>query len=106
MLNVYLEVETTAISYTTMKFFSCKFLCKEDPTEIFCCSCCRHPNVLKLYNYFWDDDRVYLVLEYAGQGELYNHLMRLKRFPEARSAKVMMIYSVSIVDQFLSHGYL
>lgn len=25
----------------------------------------QHPNILRLYNYFYDDSRVYLILEYA-----------------------------------------
>lgn len=34
----------------------------------------RHPNVLQLLAYFHDSHRIYLVLEYAGRGELYKHL--------------------------------
>ena len=32
----------------------------------------RHPNILRLYGYFYDDKRIYLVLEYAEEGELYD----------------------------------
>ena len=28
----------------------------------------RHPNILRLYGYFYDQTRVYLILEYAAQG--------------------------------------
>ncbi|WP_369010181.1 protein kinase domain-containing protein, partial [Citrobacter freundii] len=31
----------------------------------------RHPNILQLYGYFDDDDRVYLIVEAAPGGELY-----------------------------------
>ncbi|XP_017786350.1 PREDICTED: aurora kinase B-like [Nicrophorus vespilloides] len=34
----------------------------------------KHPNILQLLTWFHDDFRIYLVLEYAGQGELYRHL--------------------------------
>eukprot|EP01125_Pyxidicula_operculata_P015012 TRINITY_DN5073_c0_g1_i4.p1 TRINITY_DN5073_c0_g1~~TRINITY_DN5073_c0_g1_i4.p1 ORF type:complete len:290 (+),score=41.79 TRINITY_DN5073_c0_g1_i4:197-1066(+) len=34
----------------------------------------NHPNILKMYGYFYDLERVYLVLEYASHGELYNIL--------------------------------
>lgn len=34
----------------------------------------RHPNILQLLCWFHDDYRIYLVLEYAGKGELYLHL--------------------------------
>lgn len=47
----------------------------------------RHPNVLKLYGHFYDSKRIILVLEFAGQGELYKHLRKAGRFPEAKSAQ-------------------
>jgi serine/threonine protein kinase len=37
----------------------------------------RHPNILGLYGYFYDDTKVYLILEYAPKGELYK--VRLTR---------------------------
>lgn len=48
----------------------------------------RHTNILKLYGYFWDETRVYLILEYASRGELYKELQSQphRRFDEARSA--------------------
>jgi len=51
----------------------------------------RHPNILRLYGYFYDEHKVYLILEYAPQGELYNHLRRAKdgRFEDKRSAKLI-----------------
>ncbi len=36
----------------------------------------RHANVLRLYGYFYDEKRVYLILEYAPHGELYKILRR------------------------------
>lgn len=46
-----------------------------------------HPNILKLYGHFHDTKRVFLILEYAGQGELYRHLQKATRFPEAKAAR-------------------
>ena len=40
----------------------------------------RHENVLRLYGYFHDDQRVYLILEYVIGGELYKMLKMKKRF--------------------------
>lgn len=34
----------------------------------------NHPNILRLYGFFYDSTRVYLILEYAPGGELYKHL--------------------------------
>ncbi|GLJ43502.1 hypothetical protein SUGI_0904400 [Cryptomeria japonica] len=46
----------------------------------------RHPNILRLYGYFYDKDRVYLILEYAPRGELYKELQRCRCFSEKRAA--------------------
>lgn len=46
----------------------------------------RHPNILRLYGYFYDANRVYLILEYAAKGELYKELQRAGRFDERRTA--------------------
>ncbi|CAM6095425.1 unnamed protein product [Calypogeia fissa] len=47
----------------------------------------RHPNILRLYGYFYDQLRVYIILEYAAKGELYKELQRCEVFPEKRAAK-------------------
>ena len=75
----------------------------------------RHPNILRLYGYFYDQvrlnassfffpllsitslivfffvwlqKRVYLILEYAARGELYKELQKCKYFSERRAATV------------------
>ncbi|PKU75686.1 Serine/threonine-protein kinase Aurora-3 [Dendrobium catenatum] len=45
-----------------------------------------HPNVLRLFAWFHDETRVFLVLEYAAQGELYKLLKNLLRFSEKHAA--------------------
>jgi len=47
----------------------------------------RHPNVLRLYGYFHDDKRIFLMLEFAGKGELYKQLSKYQRFSERRSSR-------------------
>ncbi|CAL5222807.1 g5226 [Coccomyxa viridis] len=47
----------------------------------------RHPNILRLYGYFYDDKRVFLILEYAAKGELYKELQQQEHFPEAQTAQ-------------------
>jgi aurora kinase len=42
----------------------------------------RHPNILRLYGYFHDENRVFLMLEFAGKGEMYKQLMKYGRFSE------------------------
>lgn len=46
----------------------------------------RHPHILRLYGYFYDDTRIYLILEFAPKGELYKDLQRQTRFSEERTA--------------------
>ncbi|KAK3007520.1 hypothetical protein RJ639_014844 [Escallonia herrerae] len=52
----------------------------------------RHPNILRLYGYFYDQvqyilqKRVYLILEYAAKGELYKELQKCNYFSERRAA--------------------
>ena len=46
----------------------------------------RHPHILRLYGYFHDETRVYLILEYAPRGEMYKELQKQKRFTEEMAA--------------------
>jgi serine/threonine protein kinase len=47
----------------------------------------RHRNILRLYGYFYDATRVYLILEYAAKGELYKVLQTEQRFSEEKTAR-------------------
>jgi aurora kinase len=57
----------------------------------------RHPNILRLYGYFYDSSRVYLILEYAARGELYKELQKRKRFSEKRSATYIASLAKALV---------
>ena len=62
----------------------------------------RHNNILSLYGYFYDKNRVYLILEYAARGELYQELKRVGTFDPATAALVRVSprCSVSYLDIF------
>lgn len=47
----------------------------------------RHPNILRLFGHFHDPKRIFLILEFAGQGELYKLLRKESRFPEWKAAQ-------------------
>jgi aurora kinase, other len=47
----------------------------------------RHPNILQMFGHFHDSKRIFLILEFAGKGELYKHLQRENRFPEWKAAQ-------------------
>mmetsp|Transcript_4900 Transcript_4900/g.8831 ORF Transcript_4900/g.8831 Transcript_4900/m.8831 type:complete len:317 (+) Transcript_4900:390-1340(+) len=57
----------------------------------------RHKNVLRLYTYFWDAKRIYLVLEFAAQGEMYKALKKKGRFSEPRAARYIFELSKTLV---------
>ncbi|KAK5118505.1 Serine/threonine-protein kinase ark1 [Meristemomyces frigidus] len=46
-----------------------------------------HPNILQLYGHFHDSKRIFLILEFAGKGELYKHLRKAGKFPEWQAAQ-------------------
>ena len=48
----------------------------------------HHPNILSIYNFFWDKKNVYLVIEYALGGELFKLLRKEPngRFSEPKAA--------------------
>ncbi|XP_068619826.1 aurora kinase B-like [Battus philenor] len=55
----------------------------------------KHPNILRLLTWFYDEKRIYLVVEFAAGGELYKHLTNAPggHFPEAKAAKY--IYQIA-----------
>jgi len=53
----------------------------------------RHKNILRMYGYFYDNKRIYLILEYAPRGELYKELTARGRFSERVSSQY--IYELS-----------
>ncbi|KAH7385737.1 kinase-like domain-containing protein [Pyrenochaeta sp. MPI-SDFR-AT-0127] len=46
-----------------------------------------HPNILRLFGHFHDAKCIFLILEFAGKGELYKHLRREQRFSEPKAAQ-------------------
>lgn len=46
----------------------------------------RHENILRLFGYFYDSTRVYLILEYANKGELFKQLQKEGRFSDRQTA--------------------
>lgn len=48
----------------------------------------RHPNILRLYGWFHDEERIFLILEYAHGGELYRELRKNGHLTESQAATV------------------
>ena len=49
----------------------------------------RHPHLLRLLHRYEDDEKLYLILEYAGGGDLFHWLHLNGRFSEAKAAAFM-----------------
>jgi serine/threonine protein kinase len=47
----------------------------------------RHPNIVRLYGYFYDQSRIYLIIEYAAKGELFRLLRDVQKFDQKTAAK-------------------
>jgi len=58
-----------------------------------------HPNILRMYGYFYDQERVYLILEYAAKGELYKELQKFHHFSEEIAA--CYLFDVASALQYL-----
>ncbi|XLU41762.1 hypothetical protein S245_036576 [Arachis hypogaea] len=52
----------------------------------------HHPNILRLYGWFHDAERVFLILEYAHNGELYKELRKRGHLTEMQAATVILPY--------------
>ncbi|MQM16957.1 hypothetical protein Taro_049920 [Colocasia esculenta] len=57
----------------------------------------RHPNILRLYGYFYDQTRVYLILEHAAKGELYKELQKCKFFSERGAATYILSLARALI---------
>ena len=68
------------ISYKTKSMFSPIYRLS------LCCLSSRHPNILGLYGYFWDDTSIYIVMEYGFYGDLKKLLDQHGKFSERRAA--------------------
>lgn len=58
-----------------------------------------HKNIIKLYGFFHDDENIYLILEYAPDGELYKELKATpnNRFSEEKASKIIR----QVLDAFV-----
>ena len=49
----------------------------------------NHPNIIKLYEVYHDDNNYYLINDYCSEGELCKYLIDFKKFPEVIVRKLM-----------------
>ena len=48
-----------------------------------------HPNIIRIYEFFEDSRRLYIVMEYCSGGELFGEIIKRKNFNEIHAAQIM-----------------
>jgi len=59
----------------------------------------RHPNILRLYGFFHDAEKVYLLLEFAPKGEMYSEMSKILKYDEPTAA--MHVHDVASALEYL-----
>ena len=65
-------------------------------------SYCNNPNIINLYGFFHDELHIYLILEYATDGTLFNYLHRHgSKLQEREAAAILkeVVYAVEFLHQ-------
>jgi len=47
----------------------------------------RHPSILRLFGYFHDSDKIYLILEFAAMGEVFKDLNRVHKYDDKTASR-------------------
>ena len=102
--HVYLAREKKSKYLVALKVIYKHQLCKlgHEKTlerEIEIQSHLRHKNITRLFGFFWDEKKIYLVLEFATGGEVYQELLKSpnKRFSEDKAAN----YISQVIDALM-----
>ena len=48
-----------------------------------------HPNIVKLYEFFEDDENFYIIQEFCSGGQLFEAILKKKTFTENEAAEIM-----------------
>ena len=62
----------------------------------------HHPHIIKLINHFEDEDNIYLIMDFASKGQLYNHLKKHVKFDHRTASQYMreVISAVKYLHSF------
>jgi aurora kinase, other len=63
----------------------------------------RHRNILRLFGYFYDDERIYLILEFAPGGEVFKKLKKEGRFSEEVAARYIAQMTRALIHCHKKH---
>mmetsp|Transcript_10494 Transcript_10494/g.17641 ORF Transcript_10494/g.17641 Transcript_10494/m.17641 type:complete len:281 (-) Transcript_10494:832-1674(-) len=56
----------------------------------------RQKNILRMFGYFWDESRIYIILEFAPGGELYKQLTNRGHFSETLTARYIHDLAIAL----------
>ena len=48
----------------------------------------KHPNIIQLYEIIETSSKIYMIMEYAEGGELFNHIVQVKRLSEPKANRL------------------
>jgi len=72
-------------------------------TEIEILKICQHPNIIRLYDIFENNDYIYIIMEHCSGGDLFSYLeKRGFKLPEHRAAQIIHKLCTAI---FYTHSY-
>lgn len=63
----------------------------------------RQRNILRMFGYFWDENRIYIILEFAPGGELYKQLTTRGHFSEGLTARYIHDLSIALAYCHTKH---
>jgi len=63
----------------------------------------RQRNILRMFGYFWDENRIYIILEFAPGGELYKQLTARGHFSEQLTARYIHDLSIALAYCHTKH---
>jgi calcium-dependent protein kinase len=49
-----------------------------------------HPNIVKLFEFFEDDENIFIITEYCSGGPLFDAILEKKVFSENEAANIML----------------
>ena len=59
----------------------------------------RHPNIIRFYHLLEQEDKLYMLLEYAPNGDLYRYIVDKERFSEKDACKI--VAQVALALQYI-----
>ena len=92
--EVHLVVHKTTQTFRAVKIFRRDKISVSDSrgkmqNEIEFLKSLDHPNIVRIYEFFEDSKRFYLVMEYCQGGELFEELIKRKSFSEQTAARII-----------------